>query len=179
MLAVISPSLAGTAASSFPSRLATMPCRIEFTIIGMTVTDWSFTFRCSPPHLAVTQFLQVTAQSTFGLDRTFTFLFHNPHRRTGKLARERSSSNLGSCGLWETAYSVPSGNRTRMCIRATAQPENDQSFRAVFPKTHSRSSGLKKSISSRTTESVCAYWARCRETGQSVLHMMRGPPKAW
>ena len=59
-----------------------MPCRIEFTIIGMTVTDWSFTFRCSPPHLAVTQFLQVTAQSTFGLDRTFTFLFHNPHRRT-------------------------------------------------------------------------------------------------
>ena len=67
-----------------------MPCRIEFTIIGMTVTDWSFTFRCSPPHLAVTQFLQVTTQSTFGLDRTFTFLFHNPHRRTGKLARERS-----------------------------------------------------------------------------------------
>ena len=66
-----------------------MPCRIEFTIIGMTVTDWSFTFRCSPPHLAVTQFLQVTTQSTFGLDRTFTFLFHNPHRRTGKLARER------------------------------------------------------------------------------------------
>ena len=58
-----------------------MPCRIEFTIIGMTVTDWSFTFRCSPPHLAVTQLLQVTAQSTFGLDRTFTFLFHNPHRR--------------------------------------------------------------------------------------------------
>ena len=63
-----------------------MPCRIEFTIIGMTVTDWSFTFRCSPPHLAVTQLLQVTAQSTFGLDRTFTFLFHNHHRRTGKAA---------------------------------------------------------------------------------------------
>ena len=67
-----------------------MPCRIEFTIIGMTVTDWSFTFRCSPPHLAVTQFLQVTTQSTFGLDRTFTFLFHNHHRRTGKGACARN-----------------------------------------------------------------------------------------
>ena len=75
-----------------------MPCRIEFTIIGMTVTDWSFTFRCSPPHLAVTQFLQVTAQSTFGLDRTFTFLFHNPHRRTGKLARERMNRLVCSFG---------------------------------------------------------------------------------
>ena len=71
-----------------------MPCRIEFTIIGMTVTDWSFTFRCSPPHLAVTQLLQVTAQSTFGLDRTFTFLFHNPHRRTGKLAFARRREHM-------------------------------------------------------------------------------------
>ena len=75
-----------------------MPCRIEFTIIGMTVTDWSFTFRCSPPHLAVTQLLQVTAQSTFGLDRTFTFLFHNHHRRTRKLARERMNRLVCSFG---------------------------------------------------------------------------------
>ena len=59
-----------------------MPCRIEFTVIGMTVTDWPFTFRCSPPHLAVTQLLHVSAQSTFALDRTFTFLFHNLYGRT-------------------------------------------------------------------------------------------------
>ena len=49
----------------------------------MTVTDWSFTFGCSPPHLTVTQLLHLTAQSTFGLDRSFTFLFHNHYRRTG------------------------------------------------------------------------------------------------
>ena len=67
-----------------------MPCRIEFTFIDMTVTDWSFTFRCSPPHLTVTQLLQVTAQSTFGLDRSFTFLFHNHYRRTRKAACGRN-----------------------------------------------------------------------------------------
>ena len=66
-----------------------MPGRIEFTFIDMIVTDWSFTFGCSPPHLAVTQLLQVTAQSTFGLDRSLTFLFHNHYRRTGKGACAR------------------------------------------------------------------------------------------
>ena len=62
----------------------------------MTVTDWSFTFGCSPPHLTVTQLLQVTAQSTFGLDRSFTFLFHNHYRRTRKLACERFEAYLGA-----------------------------------------------------------------------------------
>ena len=88
-----------------------MPCRIEFTFIDMTVTDWSFTFGCSPPHLTVTQLLQVTAQSTFGLDRSFTFLFHNHYRRTGKgacarkltpatsIARKRASCPTPACPL--------------------------------------------------------------------------------
>ena len=48
----------------------------------MTITDWQFTFRCFPPHLLVTQLLHVSAQCTFGLDRTFTFLFHNHYGRT-------------------------------------------------------------------------------------------------
>ena len=56
----------------------------------MTVTDWSFTFGCSPPHLTVTQLLHLTAQSTFGLDRSFTFLFHNHYRRTRKAACGRN-----------------------------------------------------------------------------------------
>ena len=95
-----------------------MPCRIEFTIIGMTVTDWSFTFRCSPPHLAVTQLLQVTAQSTFGLDRTFTFLFHNHHRRTRKLARE-----LPTLAVIPRELDVPRPSQDSLCLASHRLPK--------------------------------------------------------
>ena len=76
-----------------------MPCRIEFTVIGMTVTDWPFMLRCSPPHLAVTQLLRISSQRTFDLDWTFTFLFHNHYGRTRTaLGRDVPSSTfpLGS-----------------------------------------------------------------------------------
>ena len=73
----------------------------------MTITDWQFTFRCFPPHLLVTQLLHVSAQCTFGLDRTFTFLFHNHYGRTRKGVspvnqRAGGATNLKlqcSCGL--------------------------------------------------------------------------------
>ena len=97
---VISPLSTGTGASLIPGSLATTPCRIEFTVIGMTITDWQFTFCCFPPHLLVTQLLHVSAQCTFGLDRTFTFLFHNHYGRTRKAA-------CGRIRLWPNLSFMP------------------------------------------------------------------------
>src|SRR3972149_7758733 len=47
-------------------------------------TDWSFTFSCSPRHLAMTQLLLVTGFH-IGPVRTFIRLFSLPRRRTQKL----------------------------------------------------------------------------------------------
>ena len=45
---------------------------------------------------------------------------------------------------------------TLYTLRPTLYASNGQSFSAVLPRTHSRSSGSKKRISSRTTDRVCA-----------------------
>ena len=51
-------------------------------------TDWSFASGCSPPHLTVTQLPSATGLDVT-LDRTFTNLACNAHRRTRRVFQTR------------------------------------------------------------------------------------------
>src|SRR5258706_15531337 len=59
--------------------------RIEFTATTsgvVCVTDWSFSFRCSPPRITATQLRFDAARLFTAQRRTFTALSHRPLRRT-------------------------------------------------------------------------------------------------
>ena len=59
--------------------------RIEFTLPpfqAVVVTDWSFSFRCSPPRVATTQLRFNTSRLFVAWKRTLIALIGRPHRRT-------------------------------------------------------------------------------------------------
>jgi hypothetical protein len=59
------------------------------------VTDWSFSFRCSPPRVATTQLRFDTARLFTAQERTLTALFSRPLRRTGGRLGSRRHSGIG------------------------------------------------------------------------------------
>ena len=73
-------------ASSFPSRLARVhrPNRVHLVPVCRDhVTDWSFSFRCSPPRLAATQLRFDTPRLIAAGKRTSTVRSARLLRRTG------------------------------------------------------------------------------------------------
>jgi len=90
----LSPALQ---ASSFPSRLARPHDRIEFTAAALwttCVTDWSFSFRCSPPRIAATQLRFDTARFLTAQKRTSPLL---PLAFSGALGRALRCAPLRHC----------------------------------------------------------------------------------
>ena len=75
--------------------------RIEFTATPTReacVTDWSFSFRCSPPRLTATRLRFDTSRLFAARERTLTVLFPRPLRRTSADIPVRLVRRRGSCG---------------------------------------------------------------------------------
>ena len=88
-LPIASGSVPPRQASSFPSRLAHVhrPNRVHLVPVSRDlVTDWSFSFRCSPPRLAATQLRSDTPRLFAAEKRTLTVLSTRHLRRTRAVA---------------------------------------------------------------------------------------------
>jgi hypothetical protein len=71
------------------------------------VTDWSFSFRCSPPRIAATQLRFDTARLFAAQKRTSTALSHCPLRRTSADFSRLSVNNTPGVPAWTNEESKP------------------------------------------------------------------------
>ena len=89
------------------------------------VTDWSFSFRCSPPRIAATQLRFDTARLFTAQKRTSTAPSHCPLRRTSagfQTGLERTGGLVNTCDL-----------RTRQAGLETGAPPRTCEYAHIFP----------------------------------------------
>ena len=143
-LPIASGSVPPRQASSFPSRLAHVhrPNRVHLVPVSRDlVTDWSFSFRCSPPRLAATQLRSdtprlfaaekrtLTVLSTHHLRRTRAIAAAPPKsppdgqlRRTGNLSATPDMAPMTSGGAWKESSRLPSSPKRDADLFVTRLP---------------------------------------------------------
>ena len=118
------------------------------------VTDWSFSFRCSPPRIAATQLRFNTARLFTAQKRTSTAPSHCPLRRTSAgfsrlKPEEQTSEVVGEAGVTGELGSV------KPALAHTRQPYWLRSLRGVWRFTRER---IKVFLSSMRHSKVSPFW---------------------